>query len=275
MSCPRGVGRSERPRGFLHAARSFPGGSDGARAPGAGAGIDRAAPGSGRREACEACPERPGLPPWPLWASACPRWGGRVLPAGARRALLYSGLPGRPLQPPLRPGRRAGRRGRRGPASADRGTVDLREMLAVSVLAAVRGGEEVRRVREDASSTRSQGEDARRGGRQDDQWGRVVQPQDVLPLEPPSPAYRWAPERARVGAGRDAWTSPTAQGSRALAPIGRIWGWRRTSWGIQVTLKSWWKSWGGRGSSARPFLAPPLVCASSGHRGSGALGSDP
>nr|XP_020736150.1 inositol monophosphatase 3 [Odocoileus virginianus texanus] len=33
-------------------------------------------------------------------------------------------------------------------AAADGGTVDLREMLAVSVLAAVRGGEEVRRVRE-------------------------------------------------------------------------------------------------------------------------------
>lgn len=33
-------------------------------------------------------------------------------------------------------------------ASADGGTVDLREMLAVSVLAAVRGGDEVRRVRE-------------------------------------------------------------------------------------------------------------------------------
>lgn len=39
--------------------------------------------------------------------------------------------------------------GAAGPAaSADGGTVDLREMLAVSVLAAVRGGEEVRRVRE-------------------------------------------------------------------------------------------------------------------------------
>lgn len=36
-----------------------------------------------------------------------------------------------------------------GPAApADGGTVDLREMLAVSVLAAVRGGDEVRRVRE-------------------------------------------------------------------------------------------------------------------------------
>ncbi|KAK2095763.1 Golgi-resident adenosine 3',5'-bisphosphate 3'-phosphatase [Saguinus oedipus] len=34
------------------------------------------------------------------------------------------------------------------PAAADGGTVDLREMLAVSVLAAVRGGDEVRRVRE-------------------------------------------------------------------------------------------------------------------------------
>ncbi|XP_046929911.1 Golgi-resident adenosine 3',5'-bisphosphate 3'-phosphatase isoform X2 [Lynx rufus] len=33
-------------------------------------------------------------------------------------------------------------------AAADGGTVDLREMLAVSVLAAVRGGDEVRRVRE-------------------------------------------------------------------------------------------------------------------------------
>lgn len=33
-------------------------------------------------------------------------------------------------------------------APADGGTVDLREMLAVSVLAAVRGGDEVRRVRE-------------------------------------------------------------------------------------------------------------------------------
>lgn len=33
-------------------------------------------------------------------------------------------------------------------AVADGGTVDLREMLAVSVLAAVRGGDEVRRVRE-------------------------------------------------------------------------------------------------------------------------------
>ncbi|XP_059983336.1 Golgi-resident adenosine 3',5'-bisphosphate 3'-phosphatase isoform X2 [Lagenorhynchus albirostris] len=39
--------------------------------------------------------------------------------------------------------------GAAGPAaSADGGTVDLREMLAVSVLAAVRGGDEVRRVRE-------------------------------------------------------------------------------------------------------------------------------
>ncbi|XP_017375783.1 Golgi-resident adenosine 3',5'-bisphosphate 3'-phosphatase isoform X2 [Cebus imitator] len=34
------------------------------------------------------------------------------------------------------------------PAAADGGAVDLREMLAVSVLAAVRGGDEVRRVRE-------------------------------------------------------------------------------------------------------------------------------
>lgn len=39
--------------------------------------------------------------------------------------------------------------GAAGPAAAaDGGTVDLREMLAVSVLAAVRGGDEVRRVRE-------------------------------------------------------------------------------------------------------------------------------
>ncbi|XP_058429961.1 Golgi-resident adenosine 3',5'-bisphosphate 3'-phosphatase isoform X2 [Marmota monax] len=39
--------------------------------------------------------------------------------------------------------------GAAGPAAvADAGTVDLREMLAVSVLAAVRGGDEVRRVRE-------------------------------------------------------------------------------------------------------------------------------
>ncbi|XP_047410290.1 Golgi-resident adenosine 3',5'-bisphosphate 3'-phosphatase isoform X2 [Sciurus carolinensis] len=39
--------------------------------------------------------------------------------------------------------------GAAGPAAvADVGTVDLREMLAVSVLAAVRGGDEVRRVRE-------------------------------------------------------------------------------------------------------------------------------
>lgn len=39
--------------------------------------------------------------------------------------------------------------GAAGPAAAaDGGTVDLREMLAVAVLAAVRGGDEVRRVRE-------------------------------------------------------------------------------------------------------------------------------
>lgn len=139
------------------AAWPFLRGSDGAhRGGGADAGVARAAPGpergsgGGRGEAFESrSPERPA-------SRAMAPMGIRLSPLGVAVFCLlglgvlyhlYSGfLAGRFSLFGLssEPGG-----GAAGPAAAaDGGTVDLREMLAVSVLAAVRGGDEVRRVRE-------------------------------------------------------------------------------------------------------------------------------
>lgn len=142
--------------GLGGAARPLPGKNDGARGRrGAGAGVGRAAPGPGARgggrgEACEGrLPERPA-------SGAMAPMGIRLSPLGVAVFCLlglgvlyhlYSGfLAGRFSLFSLG-GEPGG--GAAGPAgAADGATVDLREMLAVSVLAAVRGGEEVRRVRE-------------------------------------------------------------------------------------------------------------------------------
>uniref|UniRef100_A0A3Q2HGZ2 Golgi-resident adenosine 3',5'-bisphosphate 3'-phosphatase n=1 Tax=Equus caballus TaxID=9796 RepID=A0A3Q2HGZ2_HORSE len=113
-----------------------------------------------------------------------PAGGGRILLAGARRALPpLLGLPGRPLQS-LQPGRRAGRRrggargrggrGHRGPAR-DAGRVGAGGRPR-------RRGSEAR-PREQRPPREVQGEDARRSRGQDDQRGRAVQPQDVLPAQ--------------------------------------------------------------------------------------------
>lgn len=95
-------------------------------------------------------------------------------------------------------------------AAADGGTVDLREMLAVSVLAAVRGGDEVRRVREsNVLHEKSKGK-TREGADDKMTSGDVLSNRKMFYLlKTAFPNVqvgaarwqRWARERGRLGAG--------------------------------------------------------------------------
>lgn len=165
--------------------------------------------------------------------------------------------------------------GAAGPAaSADGGTVDLREMLAVSVLAAVRGGEEVRRVREsNVLHEKSKGK-TREGADDKMTSGDVLSNRKMFYL------LKTAFPSVQVGAGRAGWARAGTPGP--LRQPGAVGLWLRLGGSgdgdaqvevFKVTLKSWWKSWGRSRVVGSALLAPPLVCASSGHQGSGALGS--
>lgn len=122
--------------------------------------------------------------------------------------------------------------GAAGPAaSADGGTVDLREMLAVSVLAAVRGGDEVRRVREsNVLHEKSKGK-TREGADDKMTSGDVLSNRKMFYLLKTAfpnvqvgvASRRWGGGRSGGrGAGPGASTPAAAPGVPALAPISQI-----------------------------------------------------
>lgn len=144
-------------------------------------------------------------------------------------------------------------------AAADGGTVDLREMLAVSVLAAVRGGDEVRRVREsNVLHEKSKGK-TREGAEDKMTSGDVLSNRKMFYL------LKTAFPNVQVGAasggtgragssGRGAWepwnvsqradSSPQPQLGGLWLPFYRC-GWRltRRTLGAQGHTNSSWKSW--------------------------------
>lgn len=117
-------------------------------------------------------------------------------------------------------------------AAADGGTVDLREMLAVSVLAAVRGGDEVRRVREsNVLEEKSKGK-TREGADDKMTSGDVLSNRKMYYLlKTAFPNVQvGAASAGRPGLGsREPWNVahhgdfPTAPGLGVLAPILQIW----------------------------------------------------
>lgn len=165
--------------------------------------------------------------------------------------------------------------GAAGPAaSADGGTVDLREMLAVSVLAAVRGGEEVRRVREsNVLHEKSKGK-TREGADDKMTSGDVLSNRKMFYL------LKTAFPSVQVGSVRAGWARAGTPGLlRQPGAVGLCLRLGGSGDGdpqievLKVTLKVGGRAGGGHGVVDSALLAPPLVCASAGHRGSGALGS--
>lgn len=146
-------------------------------------------------------------------------------------------------------------------AAADGGTVDLREMLAVSVLAAVRGGDEVRRVREsNVLHEKSKGK-TREGADDKMTSGDVLSNRKMFYLlktafpnvqvGPPSAGAAGADGRgAPPGSVEAGSASQRGDSSRWLQVVG-LWlpfyrcGWRlrRRTLGAQGHTDRWWKSW--------------------------------